>query len=86
MTTKSDREAILTEYGQWVEQKTLMGLDLSVKAYLDEVETEEYAEGAKAIEAILLDEGSNDPATFLTRARRILGAYPKEAANELDRS
>lgn len=41
MTTSREREQILNEYGAWVEQKTLDGLDLSVEAYLEEVETEE---------------------------------------------
>lgn len=80
MTTAQEREQILNEYGAWVEQKTLDGLDLSVEAYLEAVETEQYADRAKAIESMLLGEGANSPATFLTRSRAIFGI--KEEINE----
>jgi hypothetical protein len=80
MTTRTEREAILTEYGEWVEQKTLEGLDLSVEAYLEGIEHQENAEMVEVLSALAFEK---DSATFHRKARYVLGIdEPKEALDE----
>lgn len=80
MTTRTEREAILTEYGEWVEQKTLADIDTSVEAYLAEVEAEENVK--KIGELKWAAENAGSDAEFRAAAWSILGL--KEAADELD--
>jgi hypothetical protein len=69
MTTSRERESILNEYGAWVEEKTLGGIDTSVEAYMAEVQAEENLKKVQALEVW----AEHDDATFLRKGRRVLG-------------
>jgi hypothetical protein len=77
MTTSRERESILNEYGAWVEEKTLGGIDTSVEAFLAEFEAHENAE---TLEALTILAQVDDAATFRYKARSILGI--QEALDE----
>jgi predicted Ser/Thr protein kinase len=79
MTTIQEQAQVLNEYGAWIEEKTLEGLNVSVEAYLEELEQEENATKLRAIEILA---GVSDPDTFRAKTLFILGI--KEAPNELD--
>ena len=82
MTSMQEREHILSEYGAWVEKKTLTGMDLSVDEYLIDLKLHEDAAKLETIHQAAI-EGST--ATFLKVAFETLGfKEPKEAPRELD--